>query len=205
MLRMVDVEFIKLRARDGWSVREIARRTGWSRQTIRKVLAAPVAPPRYALSVPRRSPVMEPYLAVVERWLAEDEEAPPKQRHTARRIYDRLVEEHSFPGAETTVRQAVARRRGSRHEVVLSEPGSWQQFVGSLIATGDGPVRASDEPGARTAVRRPSSARCGGPPPQLNVDVRVTTDLDLRSAAHDPHCRRSRAWGRLPAGEAALG
>jgi len=43
---MVDVEFIKLRCgRDGWSIRESARRTGWSRQAIRKALAAPAAPP----------------------------------------------------------------------------------------------------------------------------------------------------------------
>ncbi|MCU0296465.1 MAG: hypothetical protein MUD05_10485 [Candidatus Nanopelagicales bacterium] len=75
---MVDVEF-KLRARDGWSIREISRRTGWSRQAIRKALAAPA-----------------------------------KQRHTARRIYDRLVSEHGFTGAEVTVRQAVARLRGAR-------------------------------------------------------------------------------------------
>jgi len=51
---------------------------------------------------------------VVRQWLAEDEDAPPKQRHTARRIYDRLVSEHGFTGAEVTVRQAVARLRGAR-------------------------------------------------------------------------------------------
>lgn len=114
MLRMVDVEFIKLRARDGWSIREISRRSGWSRQTIRKALAAPAAPPRYELSAARPSPVMGPYLPLVRQWLAEDEDAPPKQRHTARRIYDRLVSEHGFTGAEVTVRQAVARLRGAR-------------------------------------------------------------------------------------------
>ena len=90
MLRMVDVEFIKLRARDGWSIREISRRSGWSRQAVRKALAAPAAPPRYELSAPRPSPVMGPYLPLVRQWLADDETAPPKQRHTARRIYDRL-------------------------------------------------------------------------------------------------------------------
>jgi len=114
VLRMVDVEFIKLRARDGWSIREISRRSGWSRQTIRKALAAPAAPPRYELSAPRPSPVMGPYLDVVRQWLADDETAPRKQRHTARRIYDRLVSEHGFTGAEVTVRQAVARLRGAR-------------------------------------------------------------------------------------------
>jgi len=111
---MVDVEFIKLRARDGWSIREIARRTGWSRQTIRKALAAPATPPRYTLTVPRPAPVMGPYLDLVRAWLKEDESAPPKQRHTARRIYDRLVEEHGFRGSEVTVRRTVARLRGRR-------------------------------------------------------------------------------------------
>ncbi len=121
MLRMVDVEFIKLRARDGWSIREISRRSGWSRQAIRKALAAPAAPPRYELSAPRPSPVMGPYLDLVRDWLEDDEAAPPKQRHTARRIYDRLVDEHGFSGAEVTVRQAVARLRGARprHEAFV--------------------------------------------------------------------------------------
>ena len=115
MLRMVDVEFIKLRhARDGWSIREISRRTGWSRQAIRKALAGPAAPPRYELSAPRPQPVMGPYLGLVRQWLAEDEEAPRKQRHTARRIYERLVDEHGYSGSEVTVRRAVAGLRTRR-------------------------------------------------------------------------------------------
>ena len=109
MLRMVDVEFIKLRARDGWSIRETARRTGWSRQAIRKALAAPAAPPRYERSSPRPAPVMDPYLPFVRQWLAGDESAPRKQRHTARRIYDRLASEHGFPAP----RSPCARRSRS--------------------------------------------------------------------------------------------
>lgn len=139
MLRMVDVEFIKLRARDGWSIRELHRRTGWSRQAIRKALAAPAAPPRYKLSAPRPSPVMGPYLDVVRQWLADDETAPRKQRHTARRIYDRLVGEHDFTGAEVTVRQAVARLRGKRLEayVPLEAPFGkiGQADFGSAVVT----------------------------------------------------------------------
>ncbi len=69
MLRMVDVEFIKLRARDGWSIRETSRRTGWSRQAIRMALASPAAPPCYELSAPRPSPVMGPYLEIVRQRL----------------------------------------------------------------------------------------------------------------------------------------
>jgi transposase len=138
---MVDVEFIKLRARDGWSIREISRRSGWSRQAIRKALAAPAAPPRYELSAPRPSPVMGPYLELVRQWLADDETAPPKQRHTARRIYDRLASEHGFTGAEVTVRQAVARLRGARprHEAFVPLEAPFGQIAqadfGSAVVT----------------------------------------------------------------------
>ena len=129
MLGMVDVEFIKLRARDGWSIRETARRTGWSRQAIRKALAAPAAPPRYELAAPRPAPVMGPYLPLVRQWLADDESAPPKQRHTARRIYDRLESEHGFSGAEVTVRQAVAKLRGKRLEAYVPLEAPWGQIA----------------------------------------------------------------------------
>jgi len=154
---MVDVEFIKLRARDGWSIRELHRRTGWSRQAIRKALAAPAAPPRYKLSAPRPSPVMGPYLDVVRQWLADDETAPRKQRHTARRIYDRLVGEHDFTGAEVTVRQAVARLRGKRLEayVPLEAPFGkiGQADFGSAVVTMSG-----------CAPRSPSSVCAPRPP-----------------------------------------
>ena len=139
MLRMVDVEFIKLRARDGWSIRELHRRTGWSRQAIRRALAAPAAPPRYELSTPRPSPVMGPYLELVRQWLADDQSAPPKQRHTARRIYDRLAAEHGFSGSEVTVRKAVAKLRGKRLEAYVPLEAPFGQIAqadfGSAVVT----------------------------------------------------------------------
>ena len=108
MLGMVDVELIKQMKKHN-SIREIARMTGWSRQTVRKHLGAPAAPPTYTARGPRPSPVMDPYLVVVKQWLEDDEDAPSKQHHTARRVYDRLVDEYDFAGAEVTVRRAVAR------------------------------------------------------------------------------------------------
>lgn len=119
MLKMVDVEFIKKCSGDGWSIRKIARQLEVSRQTVRKVLAAPAEPPRYRQAVPRPAPVMGPYLALVEEWLRADEEAPRTQRHTAKRVYDRLVEEHGFTGSEVTVRRAVRTLRGRRVEVFV--------------------------------------------------------------------------------------
>ena len=88
---MVDVEYIKKRNEDGWSIRKIARQLEMSRQTVRKVLGAPAEPPRYRPRASRPAPVIGPYLGVVESWLAADEEAPRKQRHTAKRAFDRLV------------------------------------------------------------------------------------------------------------------
>lgn len=74
---MVDVEYIKKRQKDGWSIRKIARQLEVSRQTVRKVLASPAEPPRYRQG-PQTAPVMGPYMEIVERWLAADQEAPPK-------------------------------------------------------------------------------------------------------------------------------
>ena len=120
MLKMVDVEYIKKRhGTDGWSIRKIARQLEVSRQTVRKVLAAPAEPPRYHLSAPRSQPVIGPYLPVIEKILESDQTAPRKQRHTARRIYERLRDEYGFTGSEITVRRAVRAIKGRRVEVFV--------------------------------------------------------------------------------------
>jgi transposase len=126
---MVDVELIKKMRERGRSIREISRMTGWSRQTVRKVLAAPAEPPIYNLSRARPSPVMDPYLDIVKAWLEADETAPRKQRHTARRIYDRLVDEHGFTGSEVTVRRAVAKLRGKRVEAFVPLEAPWGRIM----------------------------------------------------------------------------
>lgn len=125
---MVDVELIKKMKRHH-SIREISRMTGWSRQTVRKTLAAPAKPPSYTQTRPRPSPVMDPYLDVVKSWLEGDKGAPRKQRHTARRIYDRLVDEYGFTGAEVTVRQAVVKLRGRRVEAYVPLEAPWGKIA----------------------------------------------------------------------------
>ena len=89
---------------DGKSVRQIAREGHHHRRTVRKAIRNG-GPPRYCLSQPRARPVLGPFVAIMDRWLAEDEARPPKQRHTARRIYQRLVAEHGLSGGESTVRE----------------------------------------------------------------------------------------------------
>ena len=102
---MVDKELIrKLVLVKGWSIREVARKMNVARQTIRKCLAD-ADPPRYRLTESRPAPAITPVKENIDTWLAEDANRPPEQRHTARRIYVRLVDEYNFQGGESTVRR----------------------------------------------------------------------------------------------------
>jgi hypothetical protein len=49
-------------------------------------------------------PVSGPYLLIIDPGREEDKKRPRKQRHTARRIYNRLVQEYGFTGGSATVR-----------------------------------------------------------------------------------------------------
>jgi transposase len=111
MLDVNDNEIIRRKVEiDGMSQREVALELGHSRKTVAKALAHPI-PPGYQVHKPRSSPVMDPYRAIIERWLALDKAAPVKQRHTAQRIYERLRDEEKFAGDAGTVRRFVARLR----------------------------------------------------------------------------------------------
>ena len=93
---------------DDKSVRAIARELHHGRRAIREVLAGDQPQPRrYRRGKPKPRPVLEPVMALIDAWLTADQTAPRKQRHTAKRIYDRLVAEHGFAGSERIVRQYV--------------------------------------------------------------------------------------------------
>jgi transposase len=92
------------------SIRELADRHGTHRRTVRQALEDAVPPPRKAYPA-RPRPAIDEYVAVIDAWLLADENAPRKQRHTARRIWQRLVAEHQATCSEVTVSRYVARRR----------------------------------------------------------------------------------------------
>jgi len=98
------------RDREGVSIRELARRHGVHRRAVRQALAAAVPPPRKVVEG-RPAPRLGAYRALVDEWLISDREAPRKQRHTAKRVWERLRDEHGCEAAETTVRQYVRQRR----------------------------------------------------------------------------------------------
>ncbi len=94
----------------GKSIRRIAREQNHSRKTIRKAIMDPGIP-CYNRTRPVIKRVMGLYLPIIEQWLEEDRNRPVKQRHTAKRIYDRLKEEYGFSGGERTVRRYVSIQR----------------------------------------------------------------------------------------------
>jgi transposase len=92
------------------SIRELAERHRVHRRAVRQALASAMPPPRKAYA--RRSrPAMDPWVEVIDSWLLGDRDVPRKQRHTARRVWQRLVAEHGAHVAEVTVSRYVARRR----------------------------------------------------------------------------------------------
>ena len=103
---------------EGKSLRQIARDRHHSRRTIRKALHD-AGPPHFTLSTLRPRPVLDPFVAVIDHWLDDDKTAPPKQRHTAHRIYERLVAEFGFQGGESTIRRYVRERRPSKRDVFI--------------------------------------------------------------------------------------
>ena len=107
---MEQFERIRRERRDGGlSIRALAVRHGVHRRTVRAALADAVPPPR---KVPDRvAPVLGPHAETVRCWLTEDLSAPRKQRHTARRVWQRLVEEEGAQVGESSVRALVAELR----------------------------------------------------------------------------------------------
>ena len=108
----------RARDREGLSIRALSQRFRVHRRDVRQALASAVPPAR---KVPARAaPKLDRWKPVIERWLEEDRAMPRKQRHTARRAWQRLVEEHRAEVSETTVRRYVAIVR-ARQQLPLVE------------------------------------------------------------------------------------
>lgn len=118
---------------DGLTKREISRRTGFHRETVSKMLLY-AQPPGYRLKQPRSRPKLGPFIPIIDEMLKQDKSArKKKQRHTAKRIFDRLKEEHSFTGGYTIVKDYVREKKLRSKEVyfpLLQRPGTSQTDFG---------------------------------------------------------------------------
>jgi transposase len=149
--RMEQFEQIRRdRDREGLSIRALAERYGVHRRAVRQALASPLPPAKRA-AVGRLAPRLGPYRALIDGWLEADREAPRKQRHTAKRVWQRLVDEHGAEVAETTVRDYVRGRKRAMGWPVgevfipqVHDPG-----VGAEVDWGEAEV---DLAGVRTTV-----------------------------------------------------
>ena len=103
---------------EGISVREASRMFGLHRDTVRKMLAYPVPPGYRRQSEPRR-PKLEPYTGVIDAILEGDTRVARKQRHTAKRIFERLRDEYGFAGQYTIVKDYVREQRQRTQEMFV--------------------------------------------------------------------------------------
>ena len=103
---------------DGMSIREAARQFGLSRKTIRKMMQFSL-PPGYERKKPVVRPKLGPWLGIIDQILVDDQSQTKKQRHTAKRIFDRLKGEHAFGGGYTIVKDYVRQARLRHKEVFV--------------------------------------------------------------------------------------
>jgi transposase len=121
---------------EGHSRREAARIFGLSRDTIAKMCRYS-APPGYVRTRPADKPKLGPLVPVIEAILEADRVAPPKQQHTAKRIFERLRDEHGYGGGYTVVKDHVRRQRARGREVFVPlshPPGHAQVDFGEAVA-----------------------------------------------------------------------
>ncbi len=118
------------------------------RRAVRQALAAPLLPVKRK-PVGRPAPKLGAYRELIDSWLDGDRDAPRKQRHTAKRIWERLRDEHAADVAERTVREYVHDRRAERGEGV-------QAFVPQVHGAG---VEAEVDWGEAQVAMAGSAAR----------------------------------------------
>lgn len=126
---------VRLACADGMSKRAAARHFNISRDTVDKVLAFSV-PPGYRRTARIKRPKLDGFTEIIDAWLDGDRDVHHKQRHTAKRVFDRLRAEHSFTGGYTIIKDYIRQRerRGREMFVPLAHPpGHAQADFGEAI------------------------------------------------------------------------
>jgi transposase len=118
MLTVEDYARIRRAYRDGLSIRAIAGKFRHSRRKIREALRQ-AEPGAYTRQKTPLAPKLDPVKPIIDQILKDDEQAPPKQRHTATQIFRRLVAEHAYLGGYDQVRRYVKSRRQLRRETFI--------------------------------------------------------------------------------------
>jgi len=128
---------------EGMSERQVAREFGLARETVRKMLQYAV-PPGYRRQQPAKRPKLDAWVGVIDQILEEDRSRPRKQRHTAKRIHERLRAEHGFSGGYTIVKDYVRLRKVNQREMfvpLVHPPGDAQADFGEALVVIGGAER----------------------------------------------------------------
>jgi transposase len=120
---------------DKMSEREAAKQFGLARETVRKMLRYSV-PPGYRRQRPVRRPKLDAWTGAIDQILEQDKTESRKQRHTAKRIFERLRDEHGYTGGYTIVKDYVRLRKLSQREMFVPlahPPGDAQADFGEAM------------------------------------------------------------------------
>jgi transposase len=120
---------------EGMSKSEAARVFGIDRKTVAKILKHSV-PPGYRRSKPPARPKLDPFIPIIDQILEDDKGRLKKQRHTAKRVFERLRDEHGFTGGITIVTDYVRERKRWSREVFVPlshAPGHAQVDFGEAL------------------------------------------------------------------------
>ncbi len=117
------------------SKRAIARHFCISRDSVEKMILYSV-PPGYRRTAPVKRPKLDGFTEIIDAWLLEDADRPRKQRHTAKRVLDRLRDEHGFTGGYTIVKAYLREHQRRSREMFVPlhhAPGHAQADFGEAL------------------------------------------------------------------------
>ncbi len=140
---------------------------GW--HTLKMILAL-TEPPGYRQKEARPRRVLAPVLPIIHEIMEADQKAPKRQRHTAKRIFERLKAEFGYLGGKTVVEDAVRAWRQTHQEVFLPlvhPPGEAQVDFGEATIRQGGvernhtSARPVSRPAGSVGIRDPlRRSRC---------------------------------------------
>jgi transposase len=127
---------------EGTSKRQVQRETGLAWKTLEKVLTHS-SPPGYRRTKPYEKPKIGPYLDRIAQIIEADKAVPRKQRHTAKRIFERIREE-GYSGGYTQVKTVVRAAKRAKQEVffpLIHRPGEAQADFGHVLVKEGGVLK----------------------------------------------------------------
>ncbi len=114
---------VRLACAEGMSQRQAAQHFNISRDSVSKILAFS-EPPGYRRTAPVKRPKLDGFTEIIDGWLEDDRGVHRKQRHTAKKVFERLRDEHGFTGGYTIIKDYMRERerRGREMFVPLVHP-----------------------------------------------------------------------------------